>query len=126
MPATMPANTVQEPQLNASAKHRSARELTAILAVFLGAGLIAAAWYTDTHTFVRSVSYVNGVCTSGLGGLAQAMRPSLVAACSQAATLDRTDGYLVIAGVLLVAGGVVVAWRNRPVRRALPAGSDAA
>jgi hypothetical protein len=63
------------------------------------------------YTGGRTVSQVNGICTSALGQLGQAMSTRTAGNCGQVAMYEQAHGWLIIAGVLAVAGGI--GWRIR-------------
>lgn len=58
-------------------------------------------WYA-----AGTVSHLNGLCSSGLGQLAQAGSRAAASGCSTAALLDHLVGWGIIAGVLAVVAGV--------------------
>ena len=61
------------------------------------------------YTGGRTVSQVNGICTSSLGQFAQVLRPSLSGRCGQVAMYEQFHGWLIVTGVAVVAAGI--AWR---------------
>ena len=78
-------------------------------------------WYS-----AGSVSQLNGLCSSGLGQLAQAGSSSAAANCSQAALLDHLVGWGIIAGVVAAVAGAAAIVSARRLRAAgAPAGPAA-
>jgi len=81
--------------------------------------LLAAAGYALGQTTLLvaykggTVSQVNGICTSALGQFAQVLRPAAAGGCGQIAMYEQLHGWLIVAGVLTMAGGVAWEIRNR-------------
>jgi hypothetical protein len=81
----------------------------------IAAGVILAAvgWILGHTTLLvawqgGTASQVNGICTSAAGQLGQVMIAGLRGSCSQIALYEQASGWLIILGVLTVAGGI--AW----------------
>lgn len=75
-------------------------------------------WYS-----AGTVSHLNGLCSSGLGQLAQAGSSAAASGCSQAALLDQVVGWGIILGLVAVVAGVAATVSARHLRAAgAPAG----
>jgi hypothetical protein len=55
-----------------------------------------------------TLSHANGVCASPLGQFAQVLHPQLVARCASIASLEQWRGWLMVAGIAVIAAGT--AW----------------
>jgi hypothetical protein len=63
------------------------------------------------YTGGRTVSQVNGICTSALGQLGQALSIKASQNCGQVATYEQAHGWLIILGTIAIAAGI--AWSVR-------------
>jgi hypothetical protein len=82
--------------------------ITAIAGYALGQTTLLVA-----YTGGRTVSQVNGLCTSAIGRLGQAMSSRTAGNCGQVAMYEQAHGWLIIAGVLAIAGGITWSIRQR-------------
>jgi hypothetical protein len=86
--------------------------------VIVTGALAAVAGYVLGHTTLivaytdgRTVSQVNGLCTSAIGQFAQASNSRLSGNCGQVAMYEQAHGWLIILGVVAIAAGI--AWHLR-------------
>lgn len=99
---------------------RPATPAWVIAAAFSAAGaILAAAGWALGHTTLLvawkagNASQVNGLCASGIGQLGQAVNAGLRNSCGQVALYEQASGWLIILGVITVAGGIAwAAWQH--------------
>lgn len=89
--------------------------VTGVIAVIAGYAL-GQTTILVAYTGGRTVSQVNGICTSAIGQFGQAMNIRMSQRCGQVAMYEQAHGWLIIAGVLTVAAGI--AWAVRQKRAA--------